>query len=195
MNLYIAQVVDNDSQNHEDGNKDGRVKIYIPELHYGFAKNQYPWAQQDRELSSFIPEKDDLVWVYFLDEPLFKKPYYGNKVQLLNKNDHGITIGSIKATYPNVKYIRLPNGVSIGLSSVTEEISIFSGSSEIFFNDNGDITITAKEDLNLECTGDINLVVGVGKAINVSNSTISFNLLTHKHGTGVGPSSPPLPGS
>lgn len=149
--LYVAQVKKNNSLTgfvHPDpssppATKDGRIQIYIPELHYGFSADMYPWARQDREFSSFIPEIGDFVWVWFEDERNFKKPFYRNKIDLLEKHDHGKTIGSITASYPDVKYIYFANGVAIGLSSNTSkpEISIVTPQAEIYIDSTGAISI------------------------------------------------------
>lgn len=154
---YIAQVMNNDSQQHPDAQKDGRVQIYIPELHYGFQTDQYPWARQDRNFSSNIPEVDDLVWVYFHDEVLFKKPFYKNKVNLLQKHDHGKTIGSLTGIYPDIKYIYLKNGVSIALNSNEPEASIKAGNAEIFISSSGEIHIKSEGDSIINSSGSVTI--------------------------------------
>lgn len=124
--LFIAKVIDNNSLNYVSpdpaippATMNGRVQIYIAELHHGFSKDKYIWARHDREMTSNIPEIGDYVWVWFYDEVHWKKAFYKNKVDLLGKHDHGKTIGSITTAYPNVKYIRFSNGVAIGFSSVS----------------------------------------------------------------------------
>lgn len=136
---YIGIVTDND-----DPDKEGKVKIFIPFLHWGFAASDYPWARQDRFWTSAIPSINDVVWVYFFDEH-FYKPYYGNEVNLKNNHSHNETIGSLTGSYPDIQYIKLPSGVYIGLNAKDPELSIGNGDTEIFISKTGDITI---EDIN-----------------------------------------------
>jgi len=162
--LFIAKVIDNN-----DSDEAGKVQIYIPHLMEGMTPSHYPWANQDREFTSFIPEVGEFIWVYFFDPVYKKKPYYRNKVTLKEYNDHAETIGSMSGSYPNIKYIKFDNGVSLALNSSETEISILAGNTEIYISPAGEI-----------------IVKGVAG---------QFNLLTHTHTTGVGPSGPPIIGS
>jgi hypothetical protein len=137
---YIAEIKDNN-----DPDKEGKVQIYIPELHYGFQSSQYPWARQDREFTSDIPEINDLVWIYFEDKEYFKKAFYKNKLNLKQYHDHNKTIGSLTGVYPDIKYVRLKNGVSIALNSNQTEATIKVGSAEIYIDPNGKIKITGAD--------------------------------------------------
>lgn len=139
MKKYIAKVIDNN-----DENKGGRVQVYIEELHHDISSDLYPWVRQDREFTSFIPEVDDLVWVYFQDEVFFRQStgFYCNKVTLKEKHEHDETIGSITGEYPNIKYIKLKNGCSIAMNSDDPEITITHPSAEIFIDVDGNIIVT-----------------------------------------------------
>ena len=137
MKKYIAEVLDNN-----DPDQTGKVQIYIESLMWGFTdtSNSCPWAKQDRELTSDIPETGDMIWVYFFDEDHYRKPFYGNKLNLEDYHTHNESIGSIETEYPDVKYIKLKNGVAVALSSNddTPEISIYHpNDTEIYIDSDG----------------------------------------------------------
>lgn len=171
---YIAKVI-----NNVDPDLKGKVQIYIPHKMEGMNPSHYPWVKQDKEWTSFIPEIGEYIWVYFIDETFLKKGYYKNKVTLKDYHDHNETIGSMSDVYPNIKYIKLSNGVSFALSSNLTEASIKAGNTEIYINPSGAIKMT----------------VSPGQTITLSDGTVSFNALTHFHSTGIGPSGSPINGT
>ncbi len=172
MRFWPAKVIDNN-----DPEKKGRVKIYIEWLMEGIPASDYPWAYQDREFTSYIPEINDMVWVYFENEENFKNPFYKNKISYEDYNEHNQKIGSLEGDYPDIKYIKLKNGVAIAINSNKEEISITNGGAEIFINSTGEIHIK----------GD-----GSSIEFTVLGETLKNWLSTHTHPTGVGPSGPPV---
>ena len=136
QDFYMADVIKNN-----DTDQEGKIQIYIPELMDGFKTTDYPWARQDKEWSSDIPEVGDVVWVYFADPEYFKKPYYQNKVNFKSKHDHNKTIGRITTAYPSVKYYRLADGTAIGLAK-GGEISLFSSAgAEVYLDKSGYVKI------------------------------------------------------
>ena len=179
MNRYIAKVIDNNNTA-----KDGRIQIYIEHMHHDLNKNTYPWAKQDRQFSSFIPEIDDLVWVYFLEEKFHRQAYYQNKVTLAEYHQHSETIGSISGQYPNIKYIKLKNGCSIALNSEENEISIFHPNAEIYLNNDGEIHIKG---------GDTSIESSIlGETLQGKLEELIDAITAITVGTGVGPSSTPI---
>lgn len=135
-NKFIAEVIDNN-----DPLKQGRCQIYIAHLMENWNPDHYPWAYPNRDWSSNIPEIGDKIWIFFEEEEFLKKPFYQNKVQFIDENDANETIGSMTGAYPDIKYIQLKNGVSIGLNSDETEISILAGNAEIFIDKNGKVNI------------------------------------------------------
>jgi hypothetical protein len=152
-NFYIAEVIDNDDQNSTlDKTKVGAVQIYIPELHVGFEPDLYPWAYQFNDWTSNIPEIGDKVWVFFLHENMFKKPYYLSKLNLIEYHNHGETIGQVTEVYPNVKYMQLSDGTAIALGN-TGEISVYSSTgSEFYLDKNGLFHIKDKNGNKIDST-------------------------------------------
>jgi len=183
---YIAKVIDNN-----DPDKEGKVQIYIEHLMSNFKTEHYPWARQDREWSSEIPEIGFYVWVYFTDEKYLKKPYYANYVDLKDHHYHDsyedniqTEVGS-ETEYPNVKYIYFPNKVCLALSSSTStpEITLYHPSCYIFIDKQGQLTIEQSNGNKFEMltTGisitdkNENTIVMTGTAV-----TINDNLVINK---------------
>ncbi|HRR19541.1 MAG TPA: hypothetical protein P5332_10880 [Ignavibacteriales bacterium] len=183
MIRYIAKVVDN-----KDLEQEGKVQIYIEHLMNGFKVEHYPWARQDREWTSFIPEIGDLVWVYFTDQEFFKKPYYQGKVTLKEYHDHIAFKNEIKnkvgceSEYPDMKYIYLNNKVTLGLSSssITPEIVIYHPNCYIFIDKQGQCKITSLNGNKIEMllTGisitdlNQNSILMTGSAVTINNSLV-----------------------
>jgi len=145
--FYYAKVIDNN-----DTLKEGRVQIYVEHLMKDFTPSLYPWAKQSTSFiggastygSSLIPEINSLVWVWFEDETFFKKPYYVADVHLETFHPHGLFEALVKtnitgftSAYPNVKYLYLPNGICIAVSTdlVNKELVIYHSSGTYFFID------------------------------------------------------------
>jgi hypothetical protein len=177
-NKYIAEVIDN-----VDPLTQGRVQIYIPHLMENFNQDHYPWSYPDREGSSNIPEIGDKVWCWFEEEDYLKKPFYQNKVQFIDKNDADESIGSMTGSYPDIKYIKLKNGVAIGLNSNETEISILAGNTEIYIDPLGNISVSTDGlfQFKNKVTNLLTILNGILDAIIALNVT-----------TPVGPSSVPL---
>jgi hypothetical protein len=136
MKKYIAEIIDNN-----DPDTEGKCQIYIEPLHHDLQPSQYQWARQDREWTSNIPEIGDFVWVWFQDEEFYRKPYYQNKINLKNYNEQNESIGNISGSYPDIKYLKLANGVSIALNSNQTEVTIVAGNAEIFIDSSGNINL------------------------------------------------------
>ena len=138
MKRHIAEIIDNN-----DTDQEGKCQIYIEHLHHDLNVDQYPWARQDRELTSNIPEVGEYVWVYFLEDRYHRKAYYQNKVTLKEYHEHNETIGSLSGSYPNIKYIKVANGCSLAFNSDADnpEITIYHPSAEIYIDSNGYITV------------------------------------------------------
>jgi len=179
--IYIAEVI-----NNVDTSSEGRVQIFVKELHYGVNPTLYPWARQDRPWTSDIPEIGELVYVYFLDKINFKKPYYQNKITLKNLHDHGVFDSDIKSNIdgwasisPFVKFITLSNGVTIAISSspATPEAVIYTPLGYLYINPNGGIEIKGTSIDSLQ-----SMVLG---------DNLKTWLEGHTHATPSGPSGPP----
>jgi len=180
---YIAEVKSN-----LDTDEDGKVQIYIAHKMDGFKEAHYPWAKQDREFSSFIPEEGDLVWVYFEDETFLKQAYYQNKVTLKEYHDHAVFENSIKtavgseAEYPDMKFISLVNKVTIGISSSvgTPEIVLYHPDCFIFIDKEGQCKITQSNGNKIEMlsTGisitdsNENTMIMTGTAVTINNNLV-----------------------
>jgi alcohol dehydrogenase YqhD (iron-dependent ADH family) len=136
MNIWPAKVIDNN-----DPDKKGKVQIYIEYLMSDVKPSLYPWAFQDREFTSFIPENNEMVWVWFEDEINYRNPFYKTKLSYKDYQEHNESIGSLTGVYPNIKYIKLKNGVAIALNSDATELSIVAGNGEIFIDSTGIITL------------------------------------------------------
>ena len=180
---YIAKVIDNDSTKSPEAVENGSVQIYVEEIMQDIDKDLYPWVYQDAELTSNIPEIGDYVWVEFLDEANFRNGFYFNKVELKDYHEHNETIGSIVSVFPDVKYLKLKNGVAIGFSSNTDtpEISIYHPKgAEIFIDTDGLVSIKGASG-TLESTL-------LGETTNQFLSDLIDGILALTVPTGVGPS-------
>lgn len=148
--------------NNNDTKKKGRVQIKIEYLHYNIADDFLPWAIQshasigstDEFGSSFIPENNSFVWVWFEDiDEMYRQPYYICDVHFSNKHPHNLFEDNIKSplgsasVYPNTKYTYYPNGICIGVDSSTDnpEIFLYHPSANIFIDKDGKVKITAVE--------------------------------------------------
>jgi hypothetical protein len=157
MQKYIGKIIDN---NHAD--QDGRCQIFIEPLHHDLQKNQYPWFKMERDWTSNIPEIDDYVWCWFVEEEFHRQGYYGSNVTLKEYHDHLEYEDNVKATvgaeaeYPDVKFIKLKNGVSIAFSSgdSTPEITIHHPTAYVFIDKDGNISIDSNSNkIEMKDTG------------------------------------------
>lgn len=219
QNLYIARVIDNDDISL--GSREGRVKIYIESIMQGFKTEHYPFARPFANSfggsSDFgvlsIPEKDSLVWVFAEKPNNYKNWYYLGDVSVkkLNPIKKFLTFLSgkfklpfaskglgLSSSYPNVKMTYYKNGIIVGVSSDSSNPEIFiyhPESAMIVIDKSGKIKSRSEEWTHY---GDIIVKEGelkVGKEITWNNDTIATKASTHIHGTGVGPSASPNPGS
>ncbi|MCP4650354.1 MAG: hypothetical protein GY853_09795 [PVC group bacterium] len=169
----IAKVINNNSTESQEAVENGSVQVYIEFLMQDIEKDMYPWVFQNAEWTSNIPEIGEYVWVEFLDEENWRNGYYGNKVTLRDYHEHNETIGSMSGNYPNIKYIKLANGVSIALNSSETEVTIVAGDAEIYIDPDGIISIQG----------------GSGTLeFSILGETLKAWLEAHIHPTGVGPS-------
>jgi len=176
---YIAKVI-----NNNDPEKEGKVQIYVEHLMSNFNPSHYPWARQDRAWTSDIPETGSYVWVYFTDEQFLKKPYYTNYVNLKGYHYHNSYENNIKSRvgseseYPFVKYIYLPNNVSIAMSSSTStpEITLYHPSCYIFIDKQGKLKIQQTNGNKIEMlTNGISITDLNGNSIVMTGSAITLN--------------------
>lgn len=179
MKLWPAKVIDNN-----DADLKGKVQIYIEPLMWGLKPADYPWAYQDREFTSFIPEVDDFVWVWFEEEDTYRKPFYRTKISFEEYSEHNSTIGSLTGSYPDLKYLKLKNGVSIALNSNQTEASIVAGSAEIFINSSGEIHIKGS-------SGTLEFSL-LGEKTKAMIEKLLDKIVAHGHSSAVGPTGAPL---
>ena len=155
--FYPAKVV-----NNNDTKKKGRVQIRIEHLHYDISDLELPWAYQSSLAtggsgthgSSFIPEEDSYVWVWFEDiDEFLRHPYYLCDIHFSNLHPHNLFETNVKASlgsssaYPDTKYTYYPNGICIGVDSSlsNKEVFIYHPLASIFINNTGKIKIKAVE--------------------------------------------------
>lgn len=155
-NLYIAKVIDNDSNNSPDKTPNGKIQIYIESLHRDINKTLYPWASPAREGTggigtygvSCIPEIDSFIWIFFEDEKYYRNAFYIWDVNLSQLNPHNLYNDNVKSSvsaassYPYVKYIYLKNKICLAISSDSSnpEITIYHPKTYLFIDKNGYLT-------------------------------------------------------
>ena len=144
--------------NNNDTKKKGRVQIKIEHLHYGIADKELPWAKQsslttggsNSHGSSFIPEKNSFIWVWFEDvDEFMRHPYYIADIHFSNLHPHNLFETNVKSkigsasVYPNTKYTYYPNGICIGVdsSSSNAEVFIYHPQAYFFIDKAGVVTI------------------------------------------------------
>jgi len=155
---FPAKVIKNN-----DTKKKGRVQVKIEHLHYGIADKELPWAIQSNSGgcggsnlhgSSFIPEVNSFVWVWFEDIDEFQRqPYYISDINFSDFHPHTLFQDNVKSSigsasvYPNAKYTYYPNGICIGVDSNSSnaEIFIYHPTASIFIDKNGKVKIKATE--------------------------------------------------
>jgi len=202
--FYPAKVM-----NNIDTKKKGRVQIKIEHIHWGLKdEKMFPWAIAcnvgtgggSTQGSSYIPEKDSYVWVWFEDADLFMNhPYYISDVHFTSKHPHNLFDTTVKsaissaAAYPNAKYTYYKNGICIGVDASTgnPEIFLYHPKAYIFIDKNGKIKITSIEMELLAGTATSEKSV-LGETLQTLISTLLDKLIAHTHPTGVGPSGPPV---
>jgi hypothetical protein len=151
--LYPAKVI-----NNNDTSKKGRIQIKIEHLHWGISNSDLPWAKQcslstggsNLSGSSFIPENNTFVWVWFEDRDEFlRNPFYLADIHFSNFHPHNLFENNVASSlgsasiYPNTKYTYYPNGICIGVdsSSSNPEIFIYHPSAYFFIDNAGVVTI------------------------------------------------------
>jgi len=141
--VYPANVIDN-----ADPLKSGRVKIKIDYKMEQVSENILPWVSpfhlgggSEKNKLSFIPEIGEKIYVFFLDDTYFRNGRYIADMVFDKKGTHNESIGSMEGMYPNLKFLKLKNGVSIALNSDKTEATIVAGDAEIFINKNGEVLV------------------------------------------------------
>lgn len=141
--LYIGNVVDN-----KDPLQLGRIKVRIPTIFGNIPIEDLPWCEpcfpygyNDTGIF-FIPEKDALVSIMFLNGSQYKPVWMG----AIFRENHNIIPQIAKSNYPERKTIKTKVGYILFDDKTNFiEIKHKSGSS-ILFSGNGDIVIHAKKD-------------------------------------------------
>ena len=226
LNTFPAKVIDN-----KDPELKGKVQIRIDHLFEGVRDSDLPWAYPMININGgsatygtgFIPEKDSLIWVAIENMDLLDPIFYisafmwddlSSSIFQQFESVHGLKIG-LSSQYPDVKFIRLKNGVTVGLSSssTTPEIFVYhpTGSSLKFAKDgsikvkdslntvsivikNNKIEINANTSSEIKTTGKWSHsgdFIATGEVVARSKSTY-ISLGTHQHPSAVpgNPSSP-----
>jgi len=144
LNTFPAKVIDN-----KDPTLKGRVKVRISHIHESVDDSYLPWAYPMINInggyssslfssdspygSAFIPEKDSKIWVAIENMDLLDPIFYissfmwdddSNKIFSTFEQQDGLKIG-LSSQYPNVKFLKLKNGVTVGLSSDTNNPEMF----------------------------------------------------------------------
>ena len=146
---YPAKVVENN-----DPDKKGLVQIRISHLMEDTKDSLLPWARpfnnggggSTTQGVSFIPEKDSAIIVFFMDDFNYDQCYYIADQYYEDSNIHNkVDDLGLESKYPDVKYIKLKNGITIAMSSSTDtpEIAIHHPSSDILIDKDGNINIKA----------------------------------------------------
>jgi phage baseplate assembly protein gpV len=141
-NLFVAKVI-----NNFDIKKEGRVQIYVQSIMENWKPQHYPFARYISGSGiSNIHEIGDTVWV-FCEKPNLKKNWYVlGTFEESNTNPHNKYTNPLlsSAKYPNLKYMKLDNGLTIGMSSSISSPEIFVDhpfGTSILINDNGEVKI------------------------------------------------------
>ena len=172
-NIYDGTVIEN-----VDPEKEGRIKVDIPEIGSGWDPALLEWARpwsnggtggSSEFGKSWIPEKGSKVGVFFQDERSKKYPFYIADSEFKNVNPHKVFEQKIKpnlprweAKYPDVKFITLKNQTTIAFSSdpTKAEIAIYHPSgSQIHLSKDGHVYCGNK-------TGKLDKVVSTTKLKN-----------------------------
>ena len=198
--------------NNNDTKKKGRVQIRIEHLHFdsatGISDKELPWAIQSCHStggsnlhgSSFIPENNSFVWVWFEDtDPFLRQPYYSMDIHFSDFHPHGLFESNVKSgltsasAYPNTKYTYYPNGICIGVDSSTAnpEIFLYHPKASIFIDKSGKVKITAV-DIEIK-GGTVALEKSVlGETLQTVLGKLIDQILAITVPTGVGPSGTPI---
>jgi hypothetical protein len=213
---YIAKVIENN-----DSDIEGKIQIYIESLMWGITDtNLYPWARPiSRGVGgsgtfgvSSIPEKDSLVWVEFEDEIYWRNAVYLGAVEIKQKHPHSVFDNDIKSNieggwasaYPFNKFVTLPNKVGIAMSSdpSNAEFAIFHPQASFYFNKTGEMFVKTNGNIKIVSGADLTLAGGgsdsnveptvLGDKLKVQLEALADHLVAETHGTGTGPSGPPL---
>jgi hypothetical protein len=159
IKLYIAEVVDNDDQNSDDGEKLGRIKVkLLPEMK-DLKDSNLPWVRpffqigmSSSQFSYSSPEVGDRVWVFYIDEYL-KNGYYlwGSFIDgffdfSTISDELGNIAESPDTTYPNLKFFYIPDGSILFWNTDTGDKGVYnSNGSYIFISADGQIYIYSKD--------------------------------------------------
>lgn len=189
-NLYVAEVISN-----TDPKKQGRVKIYIESIMSGWSKSHLPYARgfttgggSNLYGLSNIPEVGSKIWV-FSEKPDLKKNWYylaGFEEADINPHLSFINLVGSSSKYPNFKFMRFKNGVTIGVDSSDsnpEVVIQHSSSASIFIDKKGEITIKGDK---LKFKGDVKITgkLEVTKEVTAFSDSTSVTLSKHVHISG-----------
>ena len=120
-NLFIAEVVSN-----KDSKKEGRVKIFVEWIMRDWNKSHLPFARpisSGGSSNSFgisnIPEEGTKVWVFCEKPELKKNWYYLGTFEEAKVNPHTsfTDLVSSGTSYPNTKFMRFKNGITLAVDS------------------------------------------------------------------------------
>lgn len=173
-NLYIADVIANDSSQSPSAKKNGSVKIKVPELMSGWQDPHLPWARpfhlggggQSTSGSSMIPETGAKIWV-FCEKTLLKKNWYyladfihdqTNPIQAFDSVTQSVTQATLSSAYPDWKFILLKNNLAVGMSSNAsnpEFLISHPKGTYIVIDSNGKITVDCADDVFMKVTGNV----------------------------------------
>jgi hypothetical protein len=127
--IYSVYVLDNN-----DPDKANRIKIYSPQFMKGMDPDLLPWAKpwisggtggSKFHGSSYIPEVNSKVWVWFADNTRLKHPYYLANAEFKEFNCGTVfeklyapyVKGGSSLKYPHVKFTAYKSGVCEFVSS------------------------------------------------------------------------------
>lgn len=172
---YIGKVIDNNSPD-----QNGSVKVLVYDVNdENEDENLLDWAKPAIELQN-IPEINDLVYIRYIDNVHYRKPYYGVKVNFKNlhlfnsfEKDIKSKIEGFSGAYPNVKFWTLKNGVTLALNSNEKEIALYNQEgSYIFLDKDGKIHVTGKATVEVkDDNGNITTLDSNGIKISQSDDT------------------------
>lgn len=170
--IYMGEVVDN-----KDPNKQGRLRVMVPELYQGLPKESLPWAQPNMAFGGgkdygifFVPTIGSKVYIsFYKDHPWYpiwtgvhwfkgeipkeaKKGYPGNYV-IKTPSGHVIELSDAGP------YIRIadPNGNFITLNTKDNTLNI-STAMDIRLTAGGNVDITSQSGIAIQSLGNFDVM-------------------------------------
>lgn len=198
IKLYYAEVIDNDDQNHDDGEKKGRIQIRtLPEMN-GIKEDYLPWVRpfftigmSSESFSYNSPEIGDKVWVAFIDK-YWKIGYYFTGSFIDGFFDTSITDDilsnvseSIDTTYPNLKFYLIKDQSLFFFNTDTGDKGFINnngwyfiidtdGKSYLYFVDQEMKIYNDNTELYIEDDGKITLTTNNDMQINTDTATVDI---------------------